>query len=272
MFSSLRKQFGTAGLVVSIIALVAALAGGAYAASGGLTGKQKTEVTKIAKKYAGKPGAPGAPGVPGAAGIPGAPGAKGDQGPAGAKGDKGDTGDQGEEGPEGEEGPPGPFIETLPSGSTETGVWTVGTIKNSEQYPGNGGSAHAPISFNIPLEEGLDYSQTHLIWPDGKEKVFIFNEEPFEEEEISEPAAACPGSAEAPSAEPGHLCIYATQMTNVKQTNFVYNGVPQGSSPIHDPGNDQLGASIAGAMLNILPLPPSTTELNAFGTWAVTAE
>ena len=56
MLTQLRSQFGTAGLVVAIVALIAALAGGAYAASGGLTGKQKKEVTKIAKQNAGKPG------------------------------------------------------------------------------------------------------------------------------------------------------------------------------------------------------------------------
>ncbi len=99
MYKRIHDRFGTAGVVIGVIALVAALGGTAFAAKGALTGNQKKEVEKIAKKFAGKPGAPGAPG---------APGTKGDAGGQGAQGAKGDTGSQ---------GPPGPKGNTVLSGA-----------------------------------------------------------------------------------------------------------------------------------------------------------
>lgn len=39
MLNRIREQFGTAGLVISVVALVFAMVGGAYAANGGLTSK-----------------------------------------------------------------------------------------------------------------------------------------------------------------------------------------------------------------------------------------
>lgn len=47
MFSKFEQRFGTAGLVVAIVALVFAMVGGAFAATG-LTSKQEKEVKKIA--------------------------------------------------------------------------------------------------------------------------------------------------------------------------------------------------------------------------------
>ena len=85
MLSSFRDRFGTAGMVIAVIALVAALGGTALAASGALTGKQKKEVEKIAKKFQGT----------------GPAGAQGPAGPAGAKGDKGDSGNAGSAGASG---------------------------------------------------------------------------------------------------------------------------------------------------------------------------
>lgn len=89
---AIREPFGTAGLIIAMVALVAALGGSALAASGALTGKQKKEVETIAKKYAGKPGAAGPTGTQGPAG------AKGDSGPAGAAGTNGTAGTAGTNG------------------------------------------------------------------------------------------------------------------------------------------------------------------------------
>jgi hypothetical protein len=85
MLHSFHDRFGTAGVVIGVIALIVALGGTAFAAAG-LNTKQKKEVTKIAKKYAGKPGAAGATGATGPAGS------------AGAKGDTGNTGGTGDPG------------------------------------------------------------------------------------------------------------------------------------------------------------------------------
>jgi len=113
MYRRFHDRFGTAGVVIGVVALVMAMVTGAYAAGGGLTSKQKKEVKKIAKQFA---GAPGARGPEGPQGQKGEPGAKGDQGP------KGDQGITGKEGPE---GPAGPTETKLPPGKTMTGVWSV---------------------------------------------------------------------------------------------------------------------------------------------------
>lgn len=91
MYQRFHDRFGTAGVVIAVIALVVALGGTAIAA-GGLTKAQEKQVTKIAKKYAGKAGAPGAPGSAGPQGPAGPAGGKGDAGGKGATGAKGTTG------------------------------------------------------------------------------------------------------------------------------------------------------------------------------------
>jgi hypothetical protein len=186
MTSKFRIRFGAPG-IVAVIALVFALAGGAYAASNALSGKQKKEVEKIAKKYAGKPGAAGA------AGPAGPVGAKGDTGAAGSSGATGATG-KGTTGATGATGQTG-FTETLPSGMTETGTWSYGPI------PAGVTSGKISVSLPIPLESGeeLAFSYVGLV------------ENPITEEfELGPPTADCPGSAEAPEAEPGKLCVYAS--------------------------------------------------------------
>jgi hypothetical protein len=84
-FHRLHSQFGTAGLVIAMIALIVALAGTAIAA-GGLTPSQEKQVTKIAKKFAGKPGATGATGPTGATGAAGKNGTDGTNGAPGTNG------------------------------------------------------------------------------------------------------------------------------------------------------------------------------------------
>jgi len=253
MLSRIHNKLGTAGLIVAVVALVAALVGSAYAASGGsFTKKQKKEIQKIAKKFAGATGPAGPAGSPGAAGKNGTNGTNGSAGPTGPTGFSG-------------------FTETLPTEKTETGAWSAGAIAESEQYPGPGNFLHVSLPFAIPLASELDYAHTHLIWPNGKEKVVVITLEPFSQEEKEVTVPACSGTAAAPSADPGNLCIYAKNMEDIKNTNVLVDEVPQGSAPIHNPGTEELGASVAGAMLNLFPVN-ETTKMEAFGTWAVTAE
>src|SRR3954447_11133856 len=114
MYRRFHDRFGTAGLLIGVIALIAALGGTALAA-GGLTGKQKKEVTKIAKKFAGKAGATGPAGPAGPAGPKGATGEQGPQGERGSQGEAGEAGMCSGEEPKCE----------LPSEGTLTGTWSV---------------------------------------------------------------------------------------------------------------------------------------------------
>ena len=63
MFNRIRDRFGTAGLIVSIMALVLALAGGAFAAAG-LNSKQKSQVRAIASSSQTAAGCPSSPRPP----------------------------------------------------------------------------------------------------------------------------------------------------------------------------------------------------------------
>lgn len=268
MISRIRDQFGTAGLAVAIMALIAALAGGAYAASNALTGKQKKEVEKIAKKYAGKPGVAGPAGAAGPAGPKGDTGAKGDAGAIGATGSKGATGTQGPTGADGTFGG-----EPLPSGESLTGAWALGK-----------GSQNAAISFPTPLPEALSnpdpipgpnpetepgncgepgkaQCEVHYINPAGKE-VTGLNFETFATIEVI--STQCLGNVAAPTATPGHLCVYAA-VTN-PAASFLQNSMilPPEATGITDGG----GAGVMGVWFGTGAFGAT---LEAHGTWAVTA-
>lgn len=213
----LKEPFGKAGLTVAVLALVLAMVGGAYAA-GGLTKSQEKQVKKIAKKYAGKPGAPGANGTNG---TNGSPGAKGDTGAAGTPGTsvtntalaKGSVPCP-EGGAEfkvgagaatkactGKEGPEGTFGgQTLPSGQTLKGFY-AGSGWGEEGFPNAGvGVAQAAVSYALPLSA-------------APEAVYIAKE--------ATPPAECPGTAAAPAAEEGFLCVFATAETNANGAGSV---------------------------------------------------
>ena len=184
MFNRIRDRFGTAGLVVSIMALVLALAGGAFAASGGLNAKQKKQVKAIAKGLV--PTGPVGPAGP--AGANGQDGAAGGQGIQGIAGTDGKTVLSGTATPTGADGTDGDFyIETdvskiygpkaggvwpagvdlkgatgdpwtaggtLPIGATLTGAWNVDISST--------GTASAQASFPIPLATPITSSRTHM--------------------------------------------------------------------------------------------------------------
>lgn len=264
MFSKLHNRLGTAGLVVAIVALVVALAGTAFAAAG-LNSKQKKEVKSIAKSFQGT-------GPQGSVGPAGAPGAKGDVGGPGAPGTPGTNGKSvvitntapscteggksievqgepttkqpicnGEEGTPGTNGQPWTPDNILPEGATETGAW--GTGFREAPYP----AFTVPLSFPIPLGTSLGGSKVHYINPAG-------NELPG-----GTPSASCQGSAAAPSAAAGNLCVYAAKEAEI--------GVRQIFTPVPAGVGLEDGAAAAGALLQL----GIEEEGIAYGTWAVTA-
>jgi hypothetical protein len=237
MFTKLREPFGTAGLLVAIVALVFALAGGAYAASGGLTGKQKTEVTKIAKQYAGKPGPAGSQGANGGAGPQGSAGLKGDNGAPGANGANGANGTNGTSG----------FTSTLPAGKTETGQFAFAEEDAPEEA-----AQRTALSFSIPLKEP---AVPHFI-----------GEGEGEGEANEHLPAGCKGNAEKPKAEPGNLCVFGKV---VQATAFV-TFFDAGSGTADFTGTS--GDTLLFNAVTVEPFPGFKETAQAIGTWAVTAE
>jgi hypothetical protein len=287
MYSRFRDKFGTAGLIISVIALVAALSGGAYAAQQSLNGKQKKEVNKIAKKAAkkgpkgakgdaGAPGTPGPVGPAGANGTNGAPGNDGAPGKDGAPGQGVTTADatigECEEGGvkitsasgteticNGEIGEPGPAgapwvpDNTLPSEATLTGTWAFGKLTG---IPAGSPGALAPISFSIPLAAELGAGQVHYINEAGKEVEINELEEPVETDPTE-----CLGSVANPTAETGNLCIYTNKAQGAFLSNFSIVKPNAGGFSVKAVGK-------AGGFLNAIVI-----AANAFGngTYAVTA-
>jgi Collagen triple helix repeat (20 copies) len=272
MFSRIQQRFGTAGLVVSIVALVAVLGGAAYAAGPGLNGKQKNEVKKIAKteakKWAGEDGAPGAngkdgtngtngtngkdgtngtngtdgtDGVTGATGTTGkgttgntgATGNTGNNGSAGATGATGATGVTGNTGPTGPTGNIGP---ALLSGQSETGGW--GANFNTEGF--------TAISFNIPLAAALSENNV-IIVPEG-------GTPPANCENANHAGSA---SVANPEAKAGFLCVYV----NLFAGGGSLSGIFKLSGLLEN------GASVSGAALGLA----SAGADAGYGSWAVTA-
>jgi len=262
---AIREPFGTAGLIVACIALVAALGGTALAAAK-LNSKQKKEVEKIAKKFAGKPGTNGATGPAGPTGPAGANGKDGANGTNGTAGTPGSPGAAGKsvtvshvnspgcEGQAGAEvkvegaasgtkvcnGQTG-FTSTLPSHKTEQGTWSV-----DFEATGAAQTETSPISFPIPLSTPV---AAH-----------------FNENETTE----CPGTTEAPEAEPGNLCVYTSAYENAElwkplpalpefNTNFI--------NPEAFGANTETGR--AGAV--VIQQSVAAGKVFALGTWAVTA-
>lgn len=271
----LRKHLN-ATTVIAIVALVFAMTGGAFAVTskGGAA-----PVASVAKKKSkgdasrgprGPKGDTGPVGPVGPAGAPGKEGLAGKEGPAGNDGANGANGTGAttesfggkahgcEEGgvlvksasPEavvcngkaGKNGTTG-FTEKLPAGKTETGAW-------SGQLTAGASTAvvFIPIAFNIPLEAPIESGDAEYVGPSGN-------------------GTTCPGSAEAPEAEAGHLCVYQETTSNIEENagriaNALFLRPDKGYATA-------FGASSTGTILYL------TVEANkegfGFGTWAVTA-
>jgi hypothetical protein len=264
LYRRFKDRFGTAGVVLGVIAIVLALGGSALAASG-LNGKQKKEVKAIAKSFQGS-GPAGANGSNGANGAPGANGKDGSNGATGLSGANGlsvtsqpeppgvncTTGgveftsaspepDYACNGAAGPQGSPWTAGGTLPVGKTETGTWAFG--ENSDSSIG----IFVPISFNIPLASPLDGGHTVYVPPAPEP-----NPDPTH----------CAGSAVNPTAASGYLCAYAGF---VLQANF--NGI---ADPTGAPGAGVSGAALVFG-ISPDPGPPATTKAGVgIGSWAVT--
>jgi hypothetical protein len=281
MFSVLRRRLTYANIAATL-ALVFAMSGGAYAASKYLITSTKQISPKVLKSLKGANGKGGAAGPAGAAGP---------QGPAGAVGAKGETGAVGGAGANGvsvtsaevakssatcnkqggseftsasgkatacngKEGSPWTAGGTLPSGKTETGAWAFGPLSAAAV---TGGGLIVPISFAIPLASPLDASHVHYINENGQEVTGIT----FKEEKAEETTAApteCLGTVEAPSAQPGNLCVYTAAKLNAVAS----------SESIGQLGTGSTGASTAGAALSFETFGGGGAQHIGKGTWAVT--
>ncbi len=234
MFSAIQKQFGTAGLVVAIVALVAALGGGAYAAAGGANsskskGLTKAQVLALIKKNT----------------VPGPAGPAGQQGPTGAQGAKGDKGDAGST------GPAGPLLETLPKGQTLKGNWGAGGGFNvTETW------ASATISFPFPLASAPTLVYVFQTSPGGG-----IGGASSSAGFLSEAAtdALCPGTAADPKATAGNLCMYTSQETL------------QGGSSEPPFSTGQLGSVDVPTKFGANVMFVFKEQGTAVGSWAVTA-
>lgn len=239
MLSRLQNKLGTAGLVVAVVALVAAMTGAAFAA-GGLTKSQEKQVTKIAKKYAGKNGINGANGAAGEKGPKGDPGTNGAPGesvtisPISSPGCNGQSGTKFKNATgEGKacNGTTG-FTSTLPSGKTETGIWSAPTNLDPTEV-----SVWIDFSFPIPLADNSTYT-VNWINPAGTAEVGDI--------------ANCDGSVTDPSADPGNLCVYTNPGSEKIGEPFPFSALVQ-----EDEG-----------VIATIKLKNAGTAL---GTWAVTA-
>lgn len=248
MLHRFHDRFGTAGVVIGVIALIVALGGTAIAA-GGLTKSQEKQVKKIAKKYAGKNGATGPTGPAGANGKDGTNGTNGTNGANGKSVTVAEIPVEEEEceerggamvaveGGSGTEvcnGAPWTAGGTLPSGATETGAWSA----ISEKF--------APVSFAIPLAAELPAASVHIVPAAGPI--------PSACDDGAAPAA----SAANPEADAGHLCAFVTYGTEAFAGIFK-DGTIAAGEPV--PGAGTTGAVI----LNF------GAGLGTFGSFAVTA-
>jgi hypothetical protein len=247
MFSSLRDRFGIPG-VIAVVALVFAMAGGAWAAKGVIITKLNQISPSVQKQLKGKVGPAGPAGSAGSAGSKGDTGAKGDAGTPGTSattitfpGVKGSCTVGGIEVKSasppvnvcnGKEGSPWTAGGLLPPGETETGAWS-GVTQTTDFGP----AAIVPISFSIPLGAELGGANTHF----SSEVGFATN---------------CPGTAEEPEANEGHLCVYVGH--NVGATFITFQTPAKLSFS---------GAGTTGAVLLLEGEPGKI----AWGTWAVTA-
>lgn len=241
MMARIRKRVTYANVAMTI-ALVFAMTGGAYAAKKYLITSTKQispRVLKTLKGAAGRTGAAGPVGAAGKDGGQGLPGVEGKEGKAGVAGKDGTTG---KEGATGKEGSPWTAGGTLPQGKTESGTWA---------YRGsttNGAVGTDAISYVIPLAAAPAVE-------------FVY---------AKATGTNCTGSASAPTAPEGFLCIYSAweEEFDGKPITAEYKGANTGET------FNGTGSGLHGALLNFETkhigesvLPFAVLE----GTWAVTA-
>lgn len=151
-------------------------------------------------------------------GLRGLPGQTGATGAPGAKGDKGDPGRS--------------ALQPLQSGEQITGGFAF-----DFQAVGAGGDYGGWVTLPIPAPAPLNT---------------------FETVPVGAPTATCPGSAAAPSATAGRVCIYPVALTGA--SNVV------GLNP-----SATTGAAQTGFVLRFNNTTTANSDLLAYGTWAYRA-
>jgi hypothetical protein len=153
-------------------------------------------------------------------------GPRGLQGPEGQKGDKGDQGAAGDPWTLGNG--------QLPSGKTLRGVFAPGADASDV-----GSLAQESISFGFSLPAN---PAAHYI------------------EQGATPPPECPGTVHIPQAQPGHLCVYESLVSNVvRGPCVVFNPVDNGCP----------GSAVRG--FGVQFFAAAAGEFWAQGSWAVTA-
>jgi hypothetical protein len=259
LYQRFHDRFGTAGVVIGVIAMIAALGGTALAASK-LNSTQKKEVKRIAKaeaqKYANSN--PGAPGSNGTNGKDGAQGIQGIQGQDGSDGKSVEVGTENAgttnceerggvtvkvEGSSiakyacnGKEGSPWTAGGTLPEGAMESGTWWMKATGTNENV--------APLSFPIPLSPADAAAiSVHVTDADGDE--------------------TCEGSVNAPTAFEGELCVYVGPSSGSTQPGL-------GTESVYKPDYSTPGVGTSGGFIFAESFNPSTGSYVG-GSFAVTA-
>ena len=291
MYRRFKDRFGTAGVVLGVIAIVLAIGGSAIAASG-LNGKQKKEVKSIAKSFQGT-------GPAGAAGAAGTNGTNGKDGTAGAPGKDGEDGQDGAAGKSvvvgttsagcpgsnpaggvtvevegnsaskktacnGKEGSPWTAGGTLPVGSTETGVYSTPSVSTPLGPVGsmnNGEGASVPVSFSIPTATAPTF-----VFVPGVAGAAL-----GEGEFGADAGAGCPGvtAAGIPQAASGKFCVYGFAANFGVAYPSADVGTNDPSSPFGSPAVMPSGTILVVDCIN----PASEPEEEACfskGLWAVT--
>ena len=176
-------------------------------------------------------------------------GTAGEQGP---QGERGPQGPQGLEGPQGAEGPPGPSGlsgGSIPSGTTVTGAWG-GRYLNA--LAGNQTSSYLlPYSFPLPAPIALT---------DANVNFGATTAAP-----VGDADPACAGSAAAPTAPSGKVCIYVNSTTRDNSTLTGFKLTAAGGAT----NADRYGFEVR--MVNINEGGTNGGTMRAEGTWAYTA-
>lgn len=275
LFKRIEQRFGTAGVVLGVIAMVLALGGSAFAAKNALTGKQKKEVKKFSKQFSKKFAKKFAKAGPA--------GPQGPAGPAGPKGDNGSNGSNGTDGKEGKQGPAGPGVlvnESFCGGSGGVEVEAEGSGEPHEVCNGEPGmlqpgevlkpgvslagswSALIPptgpegtepgkikdeysnaVSFPIPLSTSLGFTKVKAVKPSESAPAECDNGE-----------APAP-SVENPEADNGYLCMFVGKEEEAELLAVPALKMTTG-----------VGASRTGFRLAV----QGTPEKYVYGTYAVT--
>jgi hypothetical protein len=274
VISAIRRRLTYANVAMTL-ALVFAMSGGAYAAKHYQITSTKQISPKVLKQLRGKRGPAGPAGAAGPAGPAGpmGVGAKGENGTNGASGVsptgaefkgsahgckeggvefKGANTTYACNGVKGAQGEPGPLLATLPSGKTETGFWGAGAN-------GNFTVATAEISLPFPLSSAP--TAAVYIKKDGKRAILAEPGTGLKQLESTEEIEAfCPGTAAAPSAQPGYLCAYTATEDNMEPAFGMFLLHPASAEPT------------AFGTTYPLVVGAGAEEGFANGSWAVTAK